>query len=264
MNLITPEWHRLLYDLLHHGDEVAPRGKPTLELPQRTIAINMRTPVLISPSRRLNYKFMAAEAYWILTGDNRVENIAPYNPNIAQFSDNGETFFGAYGPPIQQQLPYVLAKLKEDPLSRQAGLTIWRQSPPATKDVPCTVAIFATIRDQVLRLHAFMRSSDAWLGVPYDLFSFSMLSHMICSRLNHDLAPSQQIVPGELHLTMASSHLYSTNFDAAKMCLQLAKHVDHILAPAELYQSTEALLTTLGDLRTSKPGHYLRWWEGSR
>ena len=72
---------------------------------------------------------MAAEALWILSGDNKVETIAPYNKNIKQFSDDGIIFQGAYGPRIISQLDYVIESLRKDRESRQAVLTIWNPNP---------------------------------------------------------------------------------------------------------------------------------------
>jgi thymidylate synthase len=98
-----------------------------------------------------------------LSGDDKVATISPYNGRIADFSDDGMKFFGAYGPKIIAQLPFILDKLRKDPMSRQAGLTIWRESRRSPKDVPCTVAMFFSVRDGKLNNHVFMRSSDAWL-----------------------------------------------------------------------------------------------------
>ena len=200
-------WLDLLQDVLENGNYVAPRGKMTREIPQRTIVVNMRKPVLRVPDRKLSFKFMVAEAFWILSGDDRVETIAPYNANIANFSDDGERFFGAYGPKIITQLPHVVGKLRVDKDSRQAGLTIWRENPPQTKDVPCTVAIFFNIRQGKLNTHVFMRSSDVWLGVPYDVFNFSMLSHLVCGLLNEPQSAVDAVSPGNLFLTAASSQI---------------------------------------------------------
>ena len=195
-NYFPHVWLQTLDDLVNHGHVVSPRGQETRELPQRTIVVDMNRPVLNIPERNLGYKFMAAEAYWILTGDYRVETIAPYSKAISQFSDDGVTFFGAYGPKITHQFQYVLNKLVEDPDTRQAGLTIWRENPPQTKDVPCTVAIFFSIRRGELNCHVFMRSSDAWLGVPYDVFNFSMLSHAVCGCLNASKLKDFALTPG--------------------------------------------------------------------
>lgn len=253
-------WLEALNDILVNGQQVAPRGKMTKEIPQRTIVVNMKKPVLTVPDRSLSYKFMAAEAYWILTGDDRVETIAPYNARIKDFSDDGERFFGAYGPKIVAQLPYIIEKLLEDEDSRQAGLTIWRECPPKTKDVPCTVAIFFGIRNRQLNAHVFMRSSDVWLGVPYDVFNFSMLAHLVCGLLNEHRLVSDAVSPGELFLTAASSHLYETNWSDAKLCLASVV-LDQPEAPSLLWNDPRYLRETLKALRDSRPGDDLRWWE---
>ena len=259
-------WLDALNDILSNGDLVSPRGKRTKEIPQRTIVVDMRRPVLRVQDRSLSYRFMAAEAFWILSGDDRVETIAPYNSRISEFSDDGERFFGAYGPKIQAQLPYIVEKLLTDEDSRQAGLTIWRECPPQTKDVPCTVAIFFAIRGGKLNVHVFMRSSDVWLGVPYDVFNFSMLGHLVCGLINGcrsaDTDPHLRpgLRPGSLFLTAASSHLYETNWDDAKLCLSAEPLAQHD-TPVLLWTDASYLMETLKALRDVGPGHELRWWE---
>ena len=253
-------WLNAINDILTNGDPVAPRGKMTREMPQRTMVVDMRRPVLRIPDRSLSYKFMAAEAHWILSGDDRVETIAPYNSRIKDFSDDGERFFGAYGPKIVAQLPYIIEKLMADEDSRQAGLTIWRECPPQTKDVPCTVAIFFSIRSGKLNAHVFMRSSDVWLGVPYDVFNFSMLAHLVCGLLNEKRAMNNPVKPGTLFLTAASSHLYEINWTDAKMCL-VGEVLGQPETDAKLWNDAAYLMATLSALRETKAGDSLRWWE---
>lgn len=254
-------WLDTLDEVLKHGAMVAPRGKLTRELPQRTIAVNMQSPVLSVSRRQLHYKFMAAEAYWILSGDDTVAGIAPYNKRIEAFSDDGEKFFGAYGPKIVEQMPYIIKKLNIDPMSRQAGLTIWRESPPETKDVPCTIAIFFSARGaNKLNCHVFMRSSDIWLGLPYDVFNFSMLTHLVCGSLNRTRKPDY-LEPGTLYLTAASSHLYEANWDEAVACLLGSPEPETPQTPMELWTEPKILMDRLKALRETKPGNPLRWWE---
>jgi len=252
-------WLDALEETLQDGHIVSPRGQRTKEVLHRTLVVSTRAPVLMTPDRKLNYRFMAAEAFWILSGDDRVETIAPYNKRIANFSDDGMRFFGAYGPKIKAQLPYVVAKLLQDQTSRQAGLTIWRESPPATKDVPCTVAIFFSLRDAQLHCHVFMRSSDLWLGVPYDVFNFSMLTHLVCGLLNESMTPV--VEPGELYLTAASSHLYETNWDQAQVVLSACGLFEQPLTPEPLFLDPRNLMTRLEKLRDVGPNDPLRWWE---
>lgn len=259
MQTLDNAWKGTILSILSHGLEVSPRGKLTKELPQHTVAVSMRYPVLTIKDRSLSYRFMAAEAFWILSGDDTVAGIAPWNSRIAEFSDNGETFFGAYGPKIVSQLDYVVEKLVADPNSRQAGLTIWRECPPQTKDVPCTVAIFANIRQSKLNIHVFMRSSDVWLGLPYDAFNFSMLGHLICAKLNN-LAIPGTIEPGTLFLTAASSHLYEPNWEDARLCAG-GLHPVGVETPEQLYYDPVHLMEVLQMLRDTRPGDQLRWWE---
>lgn len=259
-------WIKLLSDIMLMGNTVSPRGQLTKEILQHTIALNMREPVVKVPLRKLSYQFMAAEAFWILSGDDKVETIEPYNKNIAQFSDDGKTFFGAYGPKIVSQLAYIVEKLRGDKDSRQAGLTIWRENPPETKDVPCTVAIWFNIRNDLLNCHVFMRSSDAWLGIPYDVFNFSMLGHMVCALYNTNNDPYREvfpvICPGTLYLTAASSHIYDRNaVDVANILASPIEVYSESPTPETLYLGKWSLLQWLKELRDSKPGDKRRWWE---
>ena len=238
-----------------------------------TIAVDMRRPVLLVPERKLSYQFMAAEAYWMLMGDDTVAGVAPWNKNISQFSDDGVKFFGAYGPKILDQLDYVVGKLLEDHDTRQAGLTIWREKPPKTKDVPCTVAMFFSLREGVdegvsaLEMNVFMRSNDVWLGTPYDVFNFSMVAHLVCCRLNQsNWLPGSDVAPGMLRLTAASSHLYDTHWEAAaalqpETALIRAHGTHEPETPEGMWLDSTHLRQTLKNLRDSKPGDALRWWE---
>lgn len=254
-------WVETLQTILTSGREVLPRGAKTREILHHTVEVNMRKPVLRVPERGLSYRFMAAEAFWILSGDDRVATIAPYNDRIASFSDDGERFFGAYGPKIRDQLHYVIEKLEADEDTRQAGLTIWRECPPQTKDVPCTVAIFFNIRQRLLNCHVFMRSSDVWLGLPYDVFNFSMLGHYVCGQLNTVRRARDVVAPGQLFLTAASSHLYATNYDAAGVCVNSYRPYDQIETPELLWVSPWTLMETLKEIRGSERGAACRWWE---
>lgn len=258
---LTDAWMYHVDQILNEGVAVAPRNQPTLELRQHTICFDAQRPVLKIPSRKLSYQFMAAEAYWILSGDDRVETIAPYNSRIAEFSDDGERFFGAYGPKIVGQLEYVIKKLIEDPNTRQAGLTIWRENPPATKDYPCTIAIFFNIRNRGLNVHVFMRSNDVWLGLPYDAFNFAMLGHLVCAHINETRLSDNFVSPNLVYVTAASSHLYLINRDDAIECLKTPKTDIQPPTPRSLWQDSAMCLDWLRTLRDTKPGAIERWWE---
>lgn len=262
-------WLNQLNCLLQEPDYItSPRGMKVYERSPWNATFRMWDCVLTVPERKLNYKFMAAEAYWILTGDDRVATIGPYNPHIKNFSDNGVTFFGAYGPKIMDQMPYVVNAFKKDLQTRQAVITIWRESPPETKDVPCTVTLAFQLRNGALNCHVFMRSSDIWLGLPYDVFNFSMVSHYLLGKLYQEDIVSKNVNVGNLYFTTASSHLYETNFEAAMpIALNhgIVSQVDGFCyTPPELQYHPKLLLQTLKALRNSNPGDEIRWWEKAK
>ena len=119
--------------------------------------------------------------------------------------------------PNQEVASYFLVvdALSRDPDSRQAVIEIWRPNPRDSRDVPCTLTVQWMIRDGKLHCLDSMRSSDAWLGWPYDVFNFSMLSLYILLMLKERSAITLQHIDlmarlqlGDLHLTAGSSHLY--------------------------------------------------------
>lgn len=210
-------WLAAVGAVLSFGDPSQPRGQETRELLGHSVNIDMGRPVLTVERRRLGYRFLAAEAAWILSGDDRVETIAPYAAKIANFSDDGQTFFGAYGPKILAQLGYVVDTLIKDPDSRQAVVNIWRENPPVSRDIPCTLSAQFMIRGGRIHAAVSMRSSDLWLGLPYDLFNFSMLATWVALEISRRGGPLYCL--GTLTNFAGSRHLYERDWIAARACV---------------------------------------------
>jgi len=209
------EWYHLLTDVVTYGRITTPRGKETREILNSRAQISMTRPVVNAKERKLGYRFMCAEAAWIMDGDDRVATIAPFSKKISNFSDDRERFFGAYGPKFRGQLQYVIDSLRRDPNTRQAVINIWRENPPVTKDYPCTLSVQVMIRLGYLDAFVTMRSNDVWLGTPYDWFNASMLAAYILIELQEP-----EIKLGTLYHVAASRHLYANNFDDAARVLK--------------------------------------------
>jgi thymidylate synthase len=203
-------WVKDLEHIFKYGTVTSPRGMKVYEVVGYKSTLDMNRPIIFNKKRKLGYKFMAAEAAWILSGDDKVSTIAPYSKDISQFSDDGEKFFGAYGPKVVDQLGYTIAKLVEDRDTRQAVVNIWRESPPESRDIPCTLSLQWLVRNSELHCVATMRSSDLWLGHPYDVFNFSAISFYILLWLRKN---NIQVNLGDLHLTAGSKHIYERNVE---------------------------------------------------
>ena len=203
------DWYsHVLSRILSEGREVAPRGQRVKEVLGLSLKIqDARDNIVVNPVRNLNFRFMVAEWLWIAFGLDDVRLLARYNSQMARFSDDGLILRGAYGPRLASQWRYIAEALKRNPETRQAVATIWTPSPEPSKDIPCTISLQFLLRDGALHTFANMRSSDAWLGLPYDVFTFSMLGNALAGEL--------RVQPGPLHLHLASSHLYEAHWEKA-------------------------------------------------
>lgn len=252
----SAEWLDLLGEILTRGVEARPRNMLTREIAGAQTCVDMSRPVVAVAERKLGRRFLCAEAAWILSGDNRVRSIAPFSKEISRFSDDGVYFRGAYGPRIVDQLTYVVDAISSDPDTRQAVVDIWRPNPRPTKDVPCTLSVQWLVRDGRLDCFDTMRSSDAWLGWPYDVFNFSMLSCYVALLVRERCGARLRL--GTLRLTAASQHLYETNFEPAREILlkRLATPVELIgrLDPHELAKASD-LIDLLWDLARLQKEH---------
>jgi thymidylate synthase len=210
----APEFHiayrNLLSFLYKHSSKVAPRGMATRELLGVTFHVHRsRGNIIHHPLRNANYKFMVAEWLWIMSGSDKLDEIAQYNSKLAQFSDDGKVLNGAYGKRLStgDQLTAAIERLKLDPFTRQAVAVIWKQGEQESKDVPCTVAIQFLLRAGKLNAIVTMRSSDIWLGLTYDFYVFSQMLNCFAGELG--------VESGFLQFNLGSSHMYDR--DAEKI-----------------------------------------------
>jgi thymidylate synthase len=258
------EWIRDLEHVFKYGNRVSPRGMLVYESLALQSVVSMSNPIIFNPMRKLGYKFMAAEAAWILGGQSDVATIAKYSKEISKFSDDGVSFFGAYGPKINDQFIYVLDTLMADPNSRQAVVNIWRENPPPTKDVPCSLSLQVLIRHDTVHCVATMRSSDLWLGHPYDIFNYSAFAFAVLLDLNshRKKADLPLLRLGNLHLTAGSKHIYERNAADVGMIIEDYNEkglpfVDRnpCFVP-ERYDDSAEFVTHLWDAAESKGGAF--------
>lgn len=202
----------VLDTLLEEGEPVNPRGLWCREIRGATLVLDSPSHnVLRVAERKLNYAFQVAEWLWIAAGLDDVRTISAYNKRIAEFSDNGKTFYGAYGPRIGVQLSQVVSRLLADPCDRRAIVSIWRAHDviAPTKDPPCTLDFQFFVRNGMVEMHTHMRSNDVWLGLPYDLFTFTQLQRTVAARLD--------LPAGRYVHHVGSLHLYDANIEAANV-----------------------------------------------
>jgi len=195
--------------------------------------------ILFVPERKFSLSYACAEMLWYLSGTSRIDMIQAYAPQYEKFAEDGIAY-GAYGARwngnvgfvkekvalarkiimdgfgsctdtecTENQLYALIHLLKIDPNTRQAIMTMWDSGDlihsilKDHKDLPCTLSLIFFVRDDKLHLVATMRSNDAWLGLPYDVFCFTTLQRIIATELGLGL--------GTYVHQAGSEHIYSKN-----------------------------------------------------
>lgn len=193
--------------VINRGRAVSPRGMESLELEDVTMVIHdPHDPLPVGIGRALNPAIAVIEALQLIGGVAYPSLTCKIAPNMVQFM-NGGSFTGAYGPRIAPQMSRAIDRLVADPDSRQAVVQMWRPLDlfEMTNDLPCTVFLQFTIRDDKLTMHTHMRSNDVWWGLAYDGFQFTQLQATVANVLGLGM--------GAYVHHVVSLHAYVRDFD---------------------------------------------------
>lgn len=199
---------RILKWIVNEGMRSSPRGLDTYEIiGTRIVLTDPHRSLATGIGRNLNLGIAAIEALQLIGGFSAPGIVTKIGPRFKEFMD-GDRFWGAYGTRIGDQLRAVIYKIRDDPDTRQAVVTLWYPDMDNTigmHDYPCTVSLKFYLRDGKLTMITDMRSSDAWLGIPYDIFQFTQLQITLAKILNVEV--------GVYIHQSGSLHLYHTDVD---------------------------------------------------
>lgn len=287
-------WIRLLKELIG-SPVVNPRGMKCREQLGVQLKIDQGLQNIIADSqRKLNYKFLVGQWLATLVGADE-KTLLPYNKYIADFESDGQGGkYPSYGPRLLPQWPFVLKSLLDDKDSRQAVASIWEaQGEPIKRKhtyehpssenvencwcndpsesnyepryVPCTLSLQFLRRpnyDGGERLVTIvtMRSSDAWLGIPYDVYNFTMLANVLAAGLSQSLRKTINV--GEIILNLGSSHLYEQHWETARSIVNAPN--GKALSSPRLMPSHDQHFFPLRQLITREPTELApsdwEWW----
>lgn len=207
MNGVTG-YPRLLAHVLERGRPRVSRGLKTLDAGVLTLRIHYATESLpLGVGRNVSRAIAAAEALQLVGGFSAPELLPA---SFDRFQEDDGTFWGAYGVRSAGQVAAALAKVRADPGTRQAVITLWdpdRDNVAGKRDYPCTLTLVFNRDGRFLNITSVMRSQDVWLGTPYDLFQFGQLLQTAATSL--ELEVGQHV-----HITL-STHLYDRNITDA-------------------------------------------------
>lgn len=169
--------------------------------------------VLFDRTRHANPFFHLFEALWMLNGGNDVKTLDDFLKSFKQFSDDGETYHGAYGyrwrhwPDYTKHFAYVneidqltrvVDMLTNDPTTRRAVIGMWdpsRDLGVSSKDIPCNDLIKVSIGpDERLNIVIFNRSNDVvWGCYGANAVHMSMLHEYLCGMTRRPCGTMTQI-----------------------------------------------------------------------
>jgi len=232
-------WEHLLFVLLNCANNRDSRDGPVCgEVVgyKGVLDASKQRTFLTNDVRNLSPSYAAAEFLWYMSGEGSTEMIEKYAPSYVKYRRQDGTAYGAYGPRMfaawdvttdfsgtsqvpddRPALERIVDMLRKSSLSRQAVLQFWDPHDLSVAesggcaDVPCTLGLQFLARDGALHIVTTMRSNDAWLGFPYDVFAFTCLQRVVACELGLQV--------GEYHHQVGSMHLYARNETRAREAL---------------------------------------------
>lgn len=205
--------HEAIEAIINYGERIRASKGETRELTGVLIEITDPRARLSRTETRGKPFSCLGEFCWYLAKTNALDFISYYIPEYDK-SAEGSIIYGGYGPRFFchrgiDQVENVITLLRRKTSSRQAVIQLFDATDIVGehKDIPCTCTLQFMIRQGVLNMVTYMRSNDVYLGLPHDVFSFTLLQEIIARTLS--------VEPGSYKHFVGSLHLYDTNVDAA-------------------------------------------------
>lgn len=208
-------------DLIESGSKVGNTSDPLGHTEILTYQFSMTSPrsrIVRNATRPLSIVPAVARFVWMISGNDRLADIFTYEPKVQFYSDDGLTVPGSsYGRRILQprpgvnQLVGVIERLRENIDSRRAATVIWspEDAHRVSRDVPCAFGTFYHARNEGLIATTVMRSNNAFLLLPFNIFEFSLLSEVVASEIGIPLV--------EYRHWAASMHILNRELDRANI-----------------------------------------------
>lgn len=213
---------KLLHCVLKHGEVRKDRtgvGARSLFGQQMRFALGGGFPLLTT--KKLFVKGIVAELIWFLKGDSNIKFLHDHNVHIwDEWADENGELGPVYGRQwrswqapngqVIDQIANLIKGLKENPFSRRHIVTAW--NPAEVDDMalpPCHCLFqFYVSNSGKLSCHLYQRSADIFLGVPFNIASYALLTHMI--------AREAGLKPGKFVYSFGDLHLYENHIEQAE------------------------------------------------
>jgi thymidylate synthase len=224
---LMQQYHALLRHALEHG---ADRGDRTGTGTRGVFGYQMRFDLAagfpVTTTKKLHLKSIIHELLWFLAGATNIGYLKDNGVSIwDEWADENGDLGPVYGSQWRSwpkgngetidQIANVIRQIKAKPESRRHIVSAWN---PAQIDEmalpPCHCLFQFYVADGRLSCQLYQRSADIFLGVPFNIASYALLTMMA--------AQVTGLKPGEFIHTLGDAHLYSNHFEQARLQLSRA------------------------------------------
>jgi thymidylate synthase len=204
----------------HKGDRT---GTGTLSVFGYQMRFDLRDGFPLVTTKQLHVRSIIHELLWFLRGDTNIKYLQEHQVTIwDEWADERGDLGPVYGKQWRSwltadgreidQLARVVDEIKRNPNSRRLVVSAWNVGElDRMALLPCHALFQFYVAEGRLSCHLYQRSADALLGVPFNIASYALLTHMVAQQC--DLAP------GEFVWTGGDCHLYLNHLEQADLQL---------------------------------------------
>lgn len=216
---------QLLAHVLNEGSSKTDRtGTGTLSVFGYQMRFNLREGFPLVTTKKLHMRSIVHELLWFLRGDTNIAYLNEHGVSIwDEWADSNGDLGPVYGKQWRNwptadgrtidQLSEVVKQIKATPDSRRLIVSAWNVGElDAMALMPCHAMFQFYVADNRLSCQLYQRSADIFLGVPFNIASYALLTHMVAQQCNLDV--------GDFIWTGGDCHLYSNHLEQAKTQLQ--------------------------------------------
>jgi thymidylate synthase len=214
----------LLRRILDEGTAKSDRtGTGTLSVFGHQMRFDLAAGFPLVTTKKVHTRSVFAELLWFLRGDTNVKwlrdrGVTIWDEWADEFGDLGPVYgyqWRSWPKPdgtYVDQLAGVVEGLRKDPDSRRHLVSAWNVADlPAMALAPCHALFQFYVADGRLSCQLYQRSADAFLGVPFNIASYALLTHMV--------AQVTGLRVGDFVHTLGDAHLYTNHLDQARLQL---------------------------------------------
>ncbi|MBT8563006.1 thymidylate synthase [Polynucleobacter paneuropaeus] len=218
------QYHDLMKEVLAKGTPKSDRtGTGTLSVFGHQMRFNLADGFPIVTTKKLHLKSIIYELLWFLKGstDNnwlKERGVSIWNEWAAPDGDLGPIYgyqWRSWPAPNGQhidQITEVLETIKKNPDSRRIIVSAWNVADiPKMALAPCHAFFQFYVADGKLSCQLYQRSADIFLGVPFNIASYALLTHMVAQQCNLEV--------GDFIWTGGDCHLYSNHLEQVELQL---------------------------------------------